>query len=84
MESNRLRAFEALREAGIGVNVHYIPVHTQPFYRARGFGPGDFRKAEAYYARAISLPMFPGLTNSEQSAIVNRLTTTLANLTAEN
>jgi UDP-4-amino-4,6-dideoxy-N-acetyl-beta-L-altrosamine transaminase len=78
MESDRLTAFEALREAGIGVNVHYIPVHTQPFYRARGFGPGDFPEAEAYYARAISLPMFATLASDDQTQVVIALSEALA------
>ena len=65
--------FEALREAGIGANVHYIPVHTQPYYRALGFGPGDFPNAEAYYARAISLPLFPDLGEDDQDRVVEAL-----------
>ena len=55
--------FEALRAAGIGVNVHYIPVHLQPFWRARGFGPGDFPEAERYYAGALSLPLHARLSD---------------------
>lgn len=65
--------FDALRDAGIGVNLHYIPVHTQPFYRARGHRPGDFPMAEAYYARAISLPMFPDLTDVQQDDVIAQL-----------
>jgi len=70
--------FEALREAGIGVNLHYIPVHTQPYYRNMGFQSGDFPEAERYYAEALSLPMFPKLTEAEQDQIVAALQRVLA------
>ena len=65
--------FTALRSAGIGVNLHYIPVHLQPDYRRLGFAPGDFPAAEAYYERAISLPMFYELTDDEQDRVVDAL-----------
>ena len=71
--SRRRAAFESLRADGIGVNVHYIPVHLQPYYRAMGFGPGDFPEAEAYYAAAISLPLFPAMTDAQQDAVVAAL-----------
>jgi len=61
--------FDALRAADIGVNVHYIPVHTQPYYAALGFRVGDFPEAERYYAEAISLPMYPGLTEKQQMQV---------------
>lgn len=67
---DRRAVFEAMRAAGIGVNVHYIPVHTQPYYAAMGFVPGDFPEAMAYYAGAISLPLFPGLTEAQQDQVV--------------
>jgi UDP-4-amino-4,6-dideoxy-N-acetyl-beta-L-altrosamine transaminase len=67
---DRRRIFEALRAADIGVNVHYIPIHTQPFYRRLGFRRGDFPAAEAYYAQAISLPLFPEMTPAEQDRVV--------------
>ncbi|RVV98973.1 UDP-4-amino-4,6-dideoxy-N-acetyl-beta-L-altrosamine transaminase [Mesobaculum littorinae] len=71
VDPTRRRAiFEALRAAGIGVNVHYIPVHLQPFWRARGFAPGDFPVAEAYYARAISIPLYAGLSEADQDRVV--------------
>jgi UDP-4-amino-4,6-dideoxy-N-acetyl-beta-L-altrosamine transaminase len=69
----RADVFDRMRRAGIGVAVHYIPVHVQPFYRARGFGPGDFPASERYYKHALTLPLFPGLTNNEQDAVVNAL-----------
>lgn len=66
----RRAVFEALRVADIGVQAHYIPVHLQPYYRRLGFKPGDFPAAEQYYREAISLPMFPGLTDTEQEHVV--------------
>jgi len=65
--------FEALRSRGIGVNVHYIPVHTQPFYRQMGFRDGDFPRAENYYRQAISLPLYPGMSLDDQDAVVRAL-----------
>ncbi len=55
------------------VNVHYIPVHTQPYYRALGFAVGNYPEAENYYAEAISLPMYPTLTNKQQDLVVVEL-----------
>ncbi|MGB5493932.1 MAG: UDP-4-amino-4,6-dideoxy-N-acetyl-beta-L-altrosamine transaminase [Sedimenticolaceae bacterium] len=69
----RRSVFDRLRANGIGVQVHYIPVHTQPFYRARGFARGDFPVAEAYYERAMSLPLFPDLTHAQQDSVVAEL-----------
>jgi UDP-4-amino-4,6-dideoxy-N-acetyl-beta-L-altrosamine transaminase len=63
--------FEALRADGIGVNLHYIPIYRQPYYRRLGrYTPSDYPEAERYYAEAISLPMFPGLTDAEQDQVV--------------
>lgn len=75
---NRREVFDGLRAAGIGVNVHYIPVHTQPYYRRLGFAPGDFPEAERYYAGAISLPMFPTLTHAQQDEVVAALRSLVA------
>lgn len=63
-------AFDGLRQRGIGVNLHYIPVHLQPHYRKRGFGPGDFPEAERYYSRAISIPMYPTMTDADQDEVI--------------
>lgn len=72
--SYRRRAvFEGLRRRGIGVNVHYIPIHLQPYYRAMGFAEGDFPAAETYYSRAISLPMFPTMRNQDRQTVVAAL-----------
>lgn len=65
--------FESLREQGIGVNLHYIPVHTQPHYQAMGFKPGDFPEAERYYTEALSLPLFPALTLAQQDCVIAAL-----------
>lgn len=65
--------FIELREAGIGVNLHYIPLHTQPWYQAMGFKTGDYPHAEQYYAQAISLPMFPDLSDAQVLTVVNTL-----------
>ncbi len=65
--------FAQLREAGIGVNVHYIPVHTQPYYQRMGFSWGNFPEAEAYYQNAISLPMYPTLEREQQFTVINCL-----------
>jgi dTDP-4-amino-4,6-dideoxygalactose transaminase len=70
---NRRKVFDALRKAGIGVNVHYIPVHRQPYYEALGFGRGDFPESERYYERAISLPMYAALSDSQQEFVVTAL-----------
>jgi UDP-4-amino-4,6-dideoxy-N-acetyl-beta-L-altrosamine transaminase len=64
------RIFEGLRAAGIGVSLHYIPVHMQPYYRSLGFAEGDFPEAERYYREAISLPMYATLSNEEQDRVV--------------
>src|SRR5262249_23344901 len=66
--------FEALRADGLGVNVHYIPVHLQPYYRALGFEIGDFPASEAYYRRAVSIPLYAGLTNDQQTYVIERVT----------
>lgn len=74
----RREVFEQLRAMGIGVQVHYIPVHTQPVYRAMGFADGDFPMAEDYYRRALSLPLFAAMRDDEQEAVVRALRQVLA------
>lgn len=69
--TSHLKVFQALREQGVGVNLHYIPVHTQPYYQRLGFSQGDFPESERYYSEAISLPIFPDLSDSEQVYIVD-------------
>ncbi len=70
---NRAEIFAKLRTAGIGVNVHYIPVHTQPYYQKLGFKMGDFPNAEYYYSRAITLPLFYDLSERDQNVVVEKL-----------
>jgi len=70
--------FEALRAEGIGVNLHYIPVHLQPFYKEQGFTHGDFPTSEDYYSRAISIPLHAGLTDEDQAKVVDALQKVLA------
>jgi len=69
----RARAFAGLRERGIGVNVHYIPIHLQPHYRRLGFKAGQFPNAEAYYSQALSLPLFPQMSETQMDTVVNAL-----------
>jgi UDP-4-amino-4,6-dideoxy-N-acetyl-beta-L-altrosamine transaminase len=71
--SMRRQVYDHLREHGVGVNVHYIPVHLQPDYRRLGFEPGAFPEAERYYERALSLPMFPALTGAQQRRVMDLL-----------
>ncbi len=71
--SVRRRTVERMRAAGIEVNVHYIPIHLHPYYRALGFREGDFPAAERFYARAISLPLFPALSEAEQDRVGSAL-----------
>ena len=73
-DSCRHRAvFEALRADGIGVNLHYIPVHTQPYYQAMGFAAGDFPVAEDYYTRSISIPLYATMTDDQQETVITAL-----------
>ena len=69
----RADLFKAMRKDEIGVNVHYIPVPLQPYYRRLGFKPGDFPLAEAYYRRCLSIPMFAAMTEGEQDRVMERL-----------
>jgi UDP-4-amino-4,6-dideoxy-N-acetyl-beta-L-altrosamine transaminase len=79
IDPQRHRAvFEALRRDNIGVNVHYIPVHLQPYYRQMGFAPGDFPVSEDYYSRAISIPLHVELTEKEQAQVVAAIYKALA------
>ena len=73
IDKTHLEVFKGIREAGILVNVHYIPVHLQPYYRALGFARGQFPHAEQYYKEAISLPMYPTLTDAQQDKVVATL-----------
>ncbi len=70
---SRREAFDRMRASGIGVQVHYIPVHTQPLFRARGFRPGQFPNAEAHYARALTIPLYATLSEQQQDVVADHL-----------
>lgn len=70
---NRKKVFDFLRQNKIGVNVHYIPVHMQPYYQNKGFKAGDFPNAEEYYSHAITLPLYYDLSEDNQDYIVQKL-----------
>jgi len=72
------QVFEVFCAANIGVNLHYIPVHRQPYYERLGFKAGHCPEAEQYYAEAISLPMYPGLTEAQQNKVIEVLCQTTA------
>lgn len=74
----RRQVFDAMRHAQILVNVHYIPVHLQPYYRRFGFAPGDYPAAEAYYDNAITLPLYASMTDEQQDRVVEALRDALA------
>jgi UDP-4-amino-4,6-dideoxy-N-acetyl-beta-L-altrosamine transaminase len=78
IKKERKEIFNYLRLRGIGVNVHYIPVHTHPYYARMGFKPQDFPVAMRYYCESISLPIYPKLTFEDQSYVVEVLTESLA------
>jgi dTDP-4-amino-4,6-dideoxygalactose transaminase len=73
VNKSRQQVFKELRASGIGVNVHYIPVHMQPYYKDRGFKKGDFPKSENYYKSVISIPLFQSLTKEMQDEVVGTL-----------
>jgi UDP-4-amino-4,6-dideoxy-N-acetyl-beta-L-altrosamine transaminase len=75
LAGGRNRVFDKLRSRGLGVNVLYIPIHTQPYYQQLGFKWGDFPKAEAYYREAVALPMYSGMTEDQVAMVIE---TTLA------
>ena len=71
------QVFERMRSAGIGVNLHYIPVYRHPYYARLGFEPDYCPQAERYYSEAMSLPMYPGLTEADQDFVVETLRSAL-------
>ena len=73
MERSRREVFDGLRQAGIGVNVHYIPVYRHPYYQRNGYTGVHCLNAEAFYERAVSLPIFPGLTGSQQDYVIEHV-----------
>lgn len=77
-KAKRLKVFNGLREKGIQVNVHYIPIYKQPYYQSMGFSENYCEQADAYYEQAISLPIYPALTQSEQQVVIEELIRLLA------
>lgn len=73
VSKKRKQIFNEMRSNGIGVNVHYIPIHTQPYYKQLGFKEGDFPNSEYYYNRTLSLPLFQGLTSDQQKQVCDTL-----------
>jgi dTDP-4-amino-4,6-dideoxygalactose transaminase len=73
-------AFERLRKAGIGANLHYIPVPRQPYYRDLGFDPADWPESERYYSEAITLPLYASLSDQEQDQVIAAVTQVLREL----
>jgi UDP-4-amino-4,6-dideoxy-N-acetyl-beta-L-altrosamine transaminase len=80
IKKSRKQVFNELRKNGIGINVHYIPIHTQPYYQQFGFKEGDFPISEAYYSRTISLPLYPGLSYKTQDKIISTVNEIMVNL----
>jgi len=78
MTKTHSQIFDELRQNDLGVNLHYIPVHTQPYYQDMGFKQGDFPNAESYYSRAISIPLFHGLSIEMQGQVVDIIKKVLA------
>ena len=75
LRSDRKEVFEALRAENIGVNVHYMPIHLHPFYQKYfGYKPGDYPRAEEYYSRAITLPIFPAMTIQDVKDVIKAVT----------
>ena len=73
IQRSQREVFEAMRAAGIGVNLHYIPVHLQLYYREQGFTEGDYPEAERYFSEAMSLPLYPDLTDEQQDYVIEQL-----------
>lgn len=70
---DRATLFKALRDADIGANMHYIPIHTHPYYEWLGFKRGDFPASVAYYDNAVTIPLFPAMTDEEQDFVVDTI-----------
>ena len=72
-QHDRLATYRRLHELGVGVNVHYIPIHLQPYYQALGFKTGDFPVSEHFYKHALTLPLFPSMTEEQQNTVIAAL-----------
>jgi len=76
-DCSRKTLYDGLQANGIGANVHYVPIHLQPFYQQMGFAEGDFPAAESYYRRAVTIPLFPGMTDAQQDRVVASISKSL-------
>ena len=75
----RVQVMAELREKGIGTQVHYIPVHTQPFYKEKfGYKEGDYPYAEKYYEQELSLPLYPRLSDEDVNCVINAVKEVIA------
>ncbi len=72
-QHDRQDVYQQLHDKGVGVNVHYIPIHLHPFYQQLGFKQGDFPLSEHFYQNALTLPLFPSLTDGEQTKVIEAL-----------
>jgi dTDP-4-amino-4,6-dideoxygalactose transaminase len=70
---DRSKIYKQLHEHGVGVNVHYIPIHTHPYYQQLGFKLGDFPNAEYFYDNALTLPIYPSLSDEQQTKVIETL-----------
>jgi UDP-4-amino-4,6-dideoxy-N-acetyl-beta-L-altrosamine transaminase len=75
---DRAEIYQQLHDKGVGVNVHYIPIHLQPYYANLGFKAGDFPCAESFYRNALTIPLFPAMSADEQSSVIQALREVLA------
>ena len=71
--NNRKALYDHLRTKNIFGQVHYIPVHTMPYYKQFGWKKGDFPLSEAYYDKCLSLPMYPAFTDEQQNFVMNEV-----------
>ena len=72
-EHQRKEVFESLQQKGVGVNVHYIPIHLHPYYQQLGFKQGDFPVTEKFYQHALTLPLYPSLSDQQQNIVIDAL-----------
>ena len=72
-KATQREVYEALRRSGVAVNLHYIPIHRQPYFEEKGFKAGDYPEAEKFHREVISLPLFPDLTTGEQERVIELL-----------
>ena len=73
MDKSHVEVFDELRDNDVDVNLHYTPIHLQPYYRKLGFNRGDFPQSEAYYSQAISIPIYAQMTHDEQTNVIHLL-----------